>query len=137
MSRVFLFFSFLFFPFFFFFLSFFALLWGCFCLFVFLLLFFLRQLGNEDLLTSVKRRKLKWYGHVIRSTGLANTILQGIVQGGRRRGRHRKRCEDSIREWTGLEWNITLQKAENHEEWRKLVVKYTVVTQRSARLRDI
>ena len=41
----------------------------------------------EDLLTTVKRRKLKWYGHVTRSSGLAKTILQGTVQGGRRRGR--------------------------------------------------
>ena len=30
----------------------------------------------EDPLTSVKRRKLKWYGHVTRSSGLAKTILQ-------------------------------------------------------------
>ena len=30
----------------------------------------------EDLLTSVKRRKLKCYGHVTRSSGLAKTILQ-------------------------------------------------------------
>ena len=37
---------------------------------------------------------------------------------------------------TGLPWNITLRKAENREEWRKLVVKSTVVPQRSARLRD-
>ena len=26
---------------------------------------------HEDLLTIVKRRKLKWYGHVYRSSGLA------------------------------------------------------------------
>ena len=38
--------------------------------------------------------------------------------------------------WTGLEWNILLRKAENREEWRKLVVKSTVVPQRSARRRD-
>ena len=37
---------------------------------------------------------------------------------------------------TGLEWNIIPGKAENREEWRKLVVKSTVVPQRSARLRD-
>ena len=43
----------------------------------------------EDLLTSVKRRKLKWYRHVTRSSGLAKTILQGTVQGERRRGRQR------------------------------------------------
>ena len=36
----------------------------------------------EDLLTSMKRRKLKWYGHVTRPSGLVKTILQGTVQGG-------------------------------------------------------
>ena len=99
------------------------------------------RIGNaigpfEDLLTTVKRRKLKWFGHVTRSSGLAKTILQGTAQGGRRRGRQRKRWEDNIKEWTGLEWNIMLRKAENREEWRKLVVKSPVVPQRSARLRD-
>ena len=38
---------------------------------------------HEDLLTIVKRRKLKWYGHVSRSSGLAKSILQGTVKGGR------------------------------------------------------
>ena len=31
---------------------------------------------NEDLLPIVKRRKLQWYGHVFRSSGLAKIILQ-------------------------------------------------------------
>ena len=30
---------------------------------------------QEDLLTTVKRRKLKWYGHITRSSGLSKTIL--------------------------------------------------------------
>ena len=51
---------------------------------------------HEDLLTIVKRRKLKWYGHVSRSSGLVETIVQGTVKGGRRRGRQRKRWEDNI-----------------------------------------
>ena len=91
---------------------------------------------HEDFLTSVKRCKLKWYGHVTWSYGLAKTILQGTVQGGRRRGRQWKWWEDNIKEWTGLEWNIILRKAENRKEWRKLVVKSTVVPQWSARLQD-
>ena len=37
-------------------------------------------------LTIVKRRELKWYGHVSRSSGLARTILQGTVKGRRRHG---------------------------------------------------
>ena len=32
---------------------------------------------HEDLLAIVKRRKLQWYGHVSRLSGLAKTILQG------------------------------------------------------------
>ena len=53
---------------------------------------------QEDLLTIVKRSKLQWYGHVSRSSGLAKTILQGTVKGGRRHGRQKKRWEDNIRE---------------------------------------
>ena len=36
---------------------------------------------HEDLLTTVKRCKLQWYGHVSCSSGLAKTILQGTVNG--------------------------------------------------------
>ena len=46
---------------------------------------------HEDFLTMVKRRRLQWYGHVTRSSGLAKTILQGTVKGVRRQGRGRKR----------------------------------------------
>ena len=88
----------------------------------------------EDLLTSVKRRKLKCYGHVTRSSRTGQDYP--TVQGGRRRGRQRKQWEDNIKERTGLERNLLLRKAENSEEWRELVVKSTVVPQPSARLRD-
>ena len=90
----------------------------------------------EDLLTTVRRRKLTWYGHVMRSSGLSKTVLQGTVQGGRRRGRQKKRWEDNIREWTGLELNQTLRKAERRDEWRELVLKSCVAPRRSSRLWD-
>ena len=41
----------------------------------------------DELLTLVKKRKLRWSGHVSRSSGLAKTILQGTVKGKRKRGR--------------------------------------------------
>ena len=81
---------------------------------------------HEDLLTTVKRCKLKWYGHVTRSSGLAKTILQGTVQGGRRRGRQKKRWEDNIPEWTGMTLGATMTKAERREEWRELVARSSV-----------
>ena len=61
--------------------------------------------AHKGLLTIVKRRKLQWYGHVSCSSGLAKTTLQGMVKGGRRQGGQRKRWEDNIREWTGLEFS--------------------------------
>ena len=59
---------------------------------------------HEDLLTIVMRHKLQWHGYVSHSSGLAKTILQGTVKGGRSQGGQRRRWEDNIREWTGLEF---------------------------------
>ena len=92
---------------------------------------------HEDLLTIVKRRKLQWYGHVSRSSGLAKTILQGTVKGGRRQGRQRKRWEDNIMERTGLEFAKSQRAVENRgKKWGKLVVKSCMVPQRPWRSRD-
>ena len=91
---------------------------------------------HEDLLTIVKRRKLQQYGDVLRSSGLAKTILQGTMKGERRQGRQRKMWEDNIREWTGLEFGKSQRAVENRGKWRKMVVKSSVVPQRPSRLRD-
>ena len=60
---------------------------------------------REDLLTMVKRRKLQWYGHVSRSSGLTKTILQGTLKGERRQSRQKKRWEDNIR--IGEAWSLS------------------------------
>ena len=88
---------------------------------------------HKDLLTIVKRRKLQWYGDVSRSIGLAKTILQGTGKGGRRQSRQRKRWEDNIREWTGLEFGKSQRAVEKRGKWRKLVAKSSVVPQRPSR----
>ena len=48
---------------------------------------------HYDLLTIVKRRTLKWYGHISRSPGLVKNILQATR--GSRQGRQKKRWEDT------------------------------------------
>ena len=89
----------------------------------------LQGIGPHEDLTTVKRRKLQWYGHVSRSSGLAKTILQGTVKGGRRQGRQMERWEDNIREWTGLEFGKSQRAVEDREKMRKLVAKSFVVPQ--------
>ena len=70
-------------------------------------------IGEYDkLLSLVKKRKLRWFGHVSRSSGLAKTILQGTVKG-KRRGRQKNRWEDNIKEWTGMYFTSSTRAAEN------------------------
>ena len=40
----------------------------------------------DEHLTLVRKQKLRWFGHVSRSFGLAKTVLRGTVKGKRRRG---------------------------------------------------
>ena len=80
-----------------------------------------QAIGPHEDLTIVKRRKLQWYAHVSRSSGLAKTILQGTVKGGGRQSRQRKRWEDNIMEWTGLEFTKLQKAVENREKFRKVV----------------
>ena len=48
------------------------------------------------------------------------TILQGRVKGGRRQGGQRKRWEDDIREWTGLEFAKSRRAVENREKLEEI-----------------
>ena len=73
---------------------------------------------------------------VVRSSGLAKTILQGTVNGGRRQGRQRKKWEDNIREWTALDFAESQRAVENREKRRKLVAKSSVVPQQPSWLKD-
>ncbi|GFN95263.1 UDP-glucuronosyltransferase 2a1-like [Plakobranchus ocellatus] len=62
--------------------------------------------------------------------------MQGTVNGGRRRGRQKKRWDDNIREWTGLELRNTLRKAEDREEWKAVVGRSSAAPHRIPDLRD-
>ena len=46
-----------------------------------------QAIGPHEDQTIVMRRKLQWCSNVSHSSGLAKTILQGTVKGGRRQGR--------------------------------------------------
>ena len=64
--------------------------------------------------------------------------MKATVKGGRGQGRQRKRWEDNIREWTGLEFAESQRAVENREEEKrkKLDLKSSVLPQRPWRLRD-
>ena len=90
---------------------------------------------HDDLLIMVKKRKLRWYGHISRSCGLAKTILKGTVKGARRRGRQKKRWED-FKEWTEMGFGDSLRAAEDREGWKGIVATSCVMPRRPPRLRN-
>ena len=45
------------------------------------------------------------------------------MKGERRQGRQKKRREDNIEKWTGLEFGKSQRAVEKREKWRKLVAK--------------
>ena len=72
---------------------------------------------HEDLLTIVKKRKLRWCDQTSISSGMAQTILQGAVKGARRRGRQKKRWEDNIKGWTVMGFGDSLRAAKDRERY--------------------
>ena len=64
---------------------------------------------HDELLSLVKKRsKLRWFGHVSRSSGLAKTILQGTIQGKRKKEADRRRGGRIISK-SGQEWTLPAQ----------------------------
>ena len=86
----------------------------------------------DELLTLVKKRKLRWFGHVSRSSGLAKIILQSIVKG--KRGRQKKRWEDNIKEWAGMDFASSTRAAENRSRWKGIVANSSVVPRRPSKV---
>ena len=66
---------------------------------------------KRELLDTVKARKLAYYGHTVRKQGscLEKEIVQGTMQGARRRGRPRTAWMDNIKTWTELSVEETIE----------------------------
>ena len=76
----------------------------------------------EPLLTTIKRRKMSYYGHICRHNILANTIMQGKVEGARSRGRPKKDWMSNITLWTNKTLDALLEKTRDRDRWRKVVI---------------
>ena len=81
----------------------------------------LAQLNTKrELLCKVITLKLGYLGHILRGSGspLAAQIIEGQVEGKRRRGRQKKQWFDNVKEWTGLTYTYVKRLAQNRQEWR-------------------
>ncbi|GAH15691.1 unnamed protein product, partial [marine sediment metagenome] len=76
---------------------------------------------NRELLGKVVSLKNGYFGHVIRGSGspLAAQIIEGYVEGTRKRGRQKKQWFDNIKEWTGLTYTEAKRLAQDRRAWRE------------------
>ena len=78
------------------------------------------QTKVEDILTTVKKKKWTWAGHIMRRTDnrWAIRITEWVPRDCKRsRGRKRRRWSDEIRKFAGMDWH---RKTINRWEWKDM-----------------
>ena len=92
-----------------------------------------------DLLTIVKRRKLKWYGHVFRFIRSGQNHLARHSRRGKKTRQTEKEVGRQQTSGNGQAWSSPSARGKwrtQRKKQRKLVVKSSVVPKRPPRLRD-
>ena len=74
-----------------------------------------RRYRPKLLMSTAKRRKPSWFGHVCRHDTLPKIILRRTVDGSRRRARSRKSWKDNIKERTGQSMSSLLRIADDRD----------------------
>ena len=83
---------------------------------------------NEEVLTqadeqlyiipTIKKRKITYFGHMIRRNNIHRLLLEGLLEGKRSRGRTRTEWMTNITEWTGMRYEDLVRLAQDREPWR-------------------
>ena len=88
----------------------------------------LETIGTELMLRkNIDSRKLRYFGHVSRKDGsVEKLIMQGKVEGKRRRGRPATSWTDDIKRSSGVSMTAATRLAEDRPRWRALVMATAV-----------
>ena len=78
---------------------------------------------KRKLMNSIKSRKMKFLGHVMRRERTECLIVAGKMEGKRARGRQRMTYMDNVKQWTGKSSsNSLLQATRDRKIWKNMVV---------------
>ena len=86
------------------------------------------QVGEyTPLCHKIVRNKLQYFGHISRREGdcLEKIIVQGMMEGQRRRGRQKTRWTDGIKESTGLSVTAAYRIAQDRHSWNDIIKRVT------------
>ena len=74
---------------------------------------------ERSLLVAIRKRQLKFVGHVVRNEGLEKLVLEGKINGKRQQGRQLLKYLEGLVLATGC--GAILQWAEDHADFRHMV----------------
>ena len=77
---------------------------------------------SPKLLKEIKRRKVKYLGHVIRENEMQTHFLEGMVEGVRKRGRPRMAWIEDIVAWTAKSKVELPRAAQDRVKWRMMTM---------------
>ena len=81
------------------------------------------MIGEErSLLKTIKTRKVTYFGHILRHNSFQKILLEGTIEGKKKRGKPRKDWMDNIEDWTYLSYEECSRKAQHRTWWRLMVV---------------
>ena len=75
---------------------------------------------KRKILTTIKMKKLKLFGHIIRHSSLQRDLMEGHINGKRSRGRPITTWTTNIKEWTGHNYCEAVTAAHNRILWRTI-----------------
>ena len=80
---------------------------------------------KRQLLPAIIEKKMSFFGHTSRNRkcSITKDIIQGKVEGRRKRGRPRAAYMDNIKKWSNTTTPEAFRKAEDREVWRQLTKK--------------
>ena len=88
----------------------------------------MRRAGVEKtLMKTIRKKQLKFVGHIMRADGLERNCLLGKVEGTRSRGRQRIKYMDAVLAQLGEGWRVVdlVRLADSRSEWRSMVADVT------------
>ena len=65
---------------------------------------------------------MRYAGHILRHDSLQKSLLEGMIEGKRSRGRQRLTWMDNIKEWSRLStYHQCIRAAEDRDGWRSII----------------
>ena len=86
-------------------------------------------LESTCLMSMVRQRATRFYGHIRRHSSLQKTIAEGMVEGKRGRGRMRSNWLDNIARNTGMGINRCAEMVMDRAAWRIMVFNVVADTE--------